>query len=424
MHEFAIPYGKQYLTLRLPEDRAVQVLLAHGKEDGSQDEKAVVRKALEHPIGSPRLCELVRDKKRILVITSDHTRPVPSALTLPLLLGEIRKGAADAEVRILVATGMHRPTTPDEMIAKFGTDLVAHEKFVIHRSGEDPMSFRGILPSGGELWLNALIDWADLTVAEGFVEPHFFAGFSGGRKAILPGIASRKTVLYNHNAGFIADPKATTGNLADNPIHRDMLFAARQAGLAFILNVLLDEDKHVAAAYAGDPEAAHKAGCRECVQRTSVKGALADIVVTSNGGYPLDQNIYQSVKGMTAAEACVKQDGVIVMCAALGDGHGGEAFYRYFAERKDAHAVMDDITGVTAGETKPDQWQAQILARVLCKARCIFVTGPENRATIEAMHMLWAGNLEDAMRMADTFAGEHSSVTVIPDGVGVIVQKN
>ena len=423
MREFEIPYGREHLTLRLPDERIACVLSAHEKSSDQQDQETILRAALEHPIGSPRLSELAKGKKRVLVITSDHTRPVPSALTLPVLLEEIRENAGNAEVRILIATGMHRATTPEEMNAKFGPDLLKKEKFFVHRSGEDPMSFKGILPSGGELWLNALVDWADLVIAEGFIEPHFFAGFSGGRKAILPGIASRKTVLYNHNAGFIASQRATTGNLEENPIHRDMVFAAEKAGLAFILNVLLDEEKHIVAAFAGAPEAAHEAGCKECLRRTSVKGVPADIVITSNGGYPLDQNIYQSVKGMTAAEACVKQDGVIIMCAALGDGHGGEAFFRYFADNVNAEAVESVITGVPAGETKPDQWQAQILARVMRRARCIFVTGRENREMIEKMHMYWAGNLEDAMDTADSLAGKNASVAVIPDGVGVIVRK-
>ena len=422
MREFSIPYGKSSLMLQLPEERIACVLSAHAREAGAPDQETIVRSALEHPIGSSRLCELARGKKNILVITSDHTRPVPSALTLPILLGEIRSGAPDAEIRILIATGMHRATTLEEMNAKFGPELASCENFIVHRSIEDPMSFKGILPSGGELWLNALVDWADLTVAEGFVEPHFFAGFSGGRKAILPGIASRKTVLYNHNAMFIADPKATTGNLEDNPIHRDMVFAARQAGLKFILNVLLDGEKRVIAAYAGDVEKAHKAGCMDCISRTSVEGTPADIAITSNGGYPLDQNIYQSVKGMTAAEACVRQGSVIIMCAALGDGHGGEAFFRYFADNENAEEVERAIAGIPAGETKPDQWQAQILARVMRRARCIFVTGKENRETIEKMHMYWAGNLEDAMEIADSLIGKNATVAVIPDGVGVVVR--
>ena len=156
---------------------------------------------------------------------------------------------------------------------------------------------------------------------------------------------------------------------------------------------------------------------------TSVAAVEADVVITSNGGYPLDQNVYQCVKGMTAAEACVRPGGVIVLCAALGDGHGGEAFYRWFAERSSAEQVTRDIESIPAAQTRMDQWEAQILARVMHKAECIFVTGEENRELIETMHMRWAPNVDAALCMAKERLGADASVTVIPDGVGVIVRE-
>ena len=333
-------------------------------------------------------------------------------------------GNPAAEIRILIATGTHRPTTDAEMRAKFGDALVSRETFVNHVCTDGAMVFKGTLPSGGELWLNSLVDWADLLVAEGFIEPHFFAGFSGGRKSVLPGIAAQKTVLYNHNTGFIDNPAAVRGNLAGNPLHIDMAHAAKLAKLAFILNVALDGDRRVRAAFAGDPEAAHEKGCEACLAETAVHRAAADIVVTSNGGYPLDQNVYQSVKGMAAAEACVRQGGVIIQCAALGDGAGGDAFYRWFKEAESPQAVADAIRRVPASQTRQDQWEAQILARVLLRATVIFVTGRENRALIEDMHMQWAGDLRKAMRVADGIAGADATVAVIPDGVGVVIRRD
>lgn len=206
---------------------------------------------------------------------------------MPLLLEEIRRNNPDAGITILIATGMHRPTTDDELREKLGDSIVEQEKIVVHKAEkEEDMAYFGILPSGGELWLNCLVKEADLVVAEGFVEPHFFAGFSGGRKSILPGIAAKRTVLYNHNARFVGDEKARQGNLQDNPIHRDMLFAAKAAKLSFILNVLIDEKKCVKAAFAGNLESAHEAGCQLCRKWTGVKAAKADIAITSNGGYP------------------------------------------------------------------------------------------------------------------------------------------
>lgn len=163
-----------------------------------------------------------------MIITSDHTRPVPSRITMPLLLEEVRRGNPEAEISLLIATGMHRPTTEVELRARYGDEIVDRENIVVHKAMvKEDMVFFGTLPSGGELWLNRLIKESDLVVAEGFIEPHFFAGFSGGRKAILPGVASAKTVLYNHNARFLQSPHARQGSLDENPIHKDMIFARR-----------------------------------------------------------------------------------------------------------------------------------------------------------------------------------------------------
>ena len=420
METILLPYGREKQTLHVDGTRLSAVLVPNHPRYGNLSEEELVQAALENPIESERLCELAKGKKRILVITSDHTRPVPSRITMPLLLKEIRLYNPEAEITLLIATGIHRPTTESELRSKLGDEMVDRETIVVHKAETDEMAFFGILPSGGELWLNKLVKDADLVVSEGFIEPHFFAGFSGGRKSILPGVASAKTVLYNHNARFLQSPYARQGSMEHNPIHRDMLYAAERAELAFILNVLIDEKKRVLAAVAGHPVAAHCKGCAACKQFTRVETVVSDIAITSNGGYPLDQNVYQSVKGMTAAESCVKQGGVIIMCAALGDGHGGEHFYRWFADRPDADAVARDIENIPPENTRMDQWEAQMLARVLKKATCIFVTGEENRTLVETMHMRWAPDVDAALVQATALMGENASITVIPDGVGVI----
>ena len=417
-----LPYGHGKQMLHVEDDRLQAVLAPAHEDKQALNQQAIVQEALENPLGTPRLCELAKGKQKIVVITSDHTRPVPSGVTMPLLLEEIRKGNPDAAITLLVATGMHRPTTEAELRAKYGDEIVDNETFVIHKATvEEDMAFFDTLPSGGELWLNKLVKEADLVVSEGFIEPHFFAGFSGGRKSILPGVASGKTVLYNHNARFIASAHARQGSLESNPIHRDMLYAAEQAKLAFILNVLIDAEKRVIAAVSGHHEQAHRTGCKLCEQLTRVTPVVSDIAITSNGGYPLDQNVYQSVKGMTAAESCVREGGAVIICAALGDGHGGEAFYRWFADRANAQEVAQAIESVPPEKTFMDQWEAQILARVMMKAHCWFVTGEENRELIETMHMRWAPSADAALAEATALLGENATVTVIPDGVGVIV---
>lgn len=419
----SIPYGDTYQHADVPDSRVRAVLQSGGLPQAAADPHALVRQALDNPIGSPRLRELAAGASRALVITSDHTRPVPSAITLPPMLQEMRLGNPDIQIKILIATGCHRASTPQEMADKFGPELLAREEFVIHdaRRAQD-MARMGTLPSGGELRVNRLAaDWADLIVSDGFLEPHFFAGFSGGRKSVLPGIASQRTVMANHCAAFIADPRARAGILQGNPIHTDMRWAADAVGLRFILNVVLDAQKRIVAAFAGDTQQAHSQGCAYVARHAQVGAVPADIVVTSNGGYPLDQNIYQCVKGMTAAEACVNPGGVVILCASCCDGHGSEDLYDTFARGDAPQEILRQILRVPADQTRPDQWQAQILARVLCRSRVILVSDQCDHAMIRAMQLTPAASLAEALALADAWM-PGGSVTVIPDGVSVIVQ--
>ena len=227
------------------------------------------------------------------------------------MLEELRRANPDIEIVLLVATGFHRGTTKEELIEKLGADIVQSEKIVVHDAQDQDSNVKiGVLPSGAELIIDKVAVDCDLLVSEGFVEPHFFAGFSGGRKSVLPGICDQKTVFGNHCGAFIDSPYARTGILDNNPIHADMLAAQEMAGLAYIVNVVINEEKKVVAAFAGDPVKAHETACRFLAPYCEIEAEAADIVITGNGGAPLDQNIYQCVKSMTAAEACVRPGGV------------------------------------------------------------------------------------------------------------------
>ena len=417
------PYGKDFLSLDIPESRFAGVMESHMHEykpAGTPDE--LVRTAMANPIGTPTLAVMAEGKKKVVIICSDHTRPVPSKVIIPPMLEEIRKGSPDADITLLVATGCHRETTKEELINKFGEDIVANEKIVVHDCDDtDNLVYIGKLPSGGDLIVNKLAVEADLLVAEGFIEPHFFAGFSGGRKSILPGIASRKTVVYNHNGKFIDDPHSRTGIVDGNPIHNDMLYAARAAHLAYIVNVINDSNKTPIYAVAGDVDLAHRVGREFLSSQCQVPANMSDIVISTNGGYPLDQNIYQSVKGMTAAEATVKEGGVIIMIAKSNDGHGGQTFYETFRDEPDEDAMLARFRATPAEETIPDQWQSQIFARVLKRARIIYVSDAPAEM-VRDLHMLPASTLEEALALADQLLGRTDTpITVIPDGVSVIV---
>ena len=420
-----IPYGNGKLSLSLAQEEVAGIFRsAIEQEHPACPGMELVEKALERPLASPGLAELARGRKTAVIIASDHTRPVPSKVIIPPMLRELRRGNPEIQITILIATGFHRATADAELRRKFGDDIVGQEKIIVHDcQDQSSLAFAGILPSGGELWLNKLALETDLLIAEGFIEPHFFAGFSGGRKSVLPGIAGRTTVLSNHCAAFIDSEFARTGNLENNPLHKDMLWAAKTAGLAFIVNVILNGEKEVVRAFAGDAFAAHEAGCREMSRLSLISVPESEIVITSNGGYPLDQNLYQAVKGMTAAEAAVAPGGVIILAAACQDGHGGEGFYRTLAEANSPEEVLEKLRKIPATETIPDQWESQILARILSKNPVIVVTDQCDHAIIHAMHMQAASTLQEALLLARRKTGSSAKIALIPDGVSVIVRK-
>ena len=392
------------------------------KAEDSEDE--LVRKAMAAPIGSPRLSELARGKKTATIIVSDHTRPVPSKHILPFMLAELREGNPDIDITLLIATGFHRATTREELAAKVGEELASREKFVCHDSRDASSNVEiGVLPSGARLVIDRLAAETDLLVAEGFIEPHFFAGFSGGRKSVLPGVCDQVTVLGNHCSKFIDSPYARTGILEGNPLHTDMVAAAKLAKLQYIVNVVIDEDKKVAAAFAGDPFQAHEAGCSflkgYCRVKPQKKG---DIVITSNGGAPLDQNVYQSVKGLTAAEAAAAPGAVLIISSRCNDGVGGDSFYKALHECDTLEHLMERILATPMDQTDPDQWEYQILCRMMLKHRIIFVSEPSMQKTLEDMKLEYAPDLDTALERAYAEKGPDAHLVIIPNGISVIVE--
>ena len=417
-----LPFGRTHLTAELPSHRLNAVLCSRLESyQPPRGEAELVEAALCNPIGSPKLEELAVGKERIVLIASDHTRPVPSKVLVPPMLAAIRRGNPNAKITILIATGCHRGTTKEELIEKFGPEIVAREEIVIHDcADESSLVTIGTLPSGGVLRIHRIAAEADLLISEGFIEPHFFAGFSGGRKSVLPGIAARETVFWNHNSIFIADPHARTGILDGNPLHRDMLYAARCAKLAFICNVVINAKRQVVGAFAGDCDLAHIAGTEFLKTLCQVPVTPADIVITTNNGYPLDQNIYQAVKGMTAGEACCRKGGVIIMVAACEDGHGGESFRKTIAEGGTPAEILNHIQSTPPERTLPDQWESQILARILNKCHVVLISRADP-ALVRSMQMHPASDIPQALAIADSLLGYSGSITVIPEGISTIV---
>lgn len=419
-----IPYYTSTLALHVEEENLKAVLTAkmHGFHAEKSQEQLVLD-ALEHPVGSPRLRTLAEGKRKIVIVTSDHTRAVPSKITLPLLLKEIRSGNPDADITILIATGLHRPTTEEEQRRMFGDEIVDHEKIAINNAFA-PEQFVELctLPSGAVFQVNRLAAECDLLVTEGFVEPHFFAGFSGGRKSILPGICSERTVNENHSYKAVSHPRSNSGMLKDNPIHADMLCAAKAVNVQFIFNVALDGEKKIVAAWAGDLEKAHEAGVAFIRQWSQCPVVTGDIVVTSNGGYPLDQNLYQSPKAMATAEACAGEDGVIIMCCSCCDGMGG-AHFGQLIQRGTPDEIDRYLSSIPPEKTIPEQWCTQVCVRVLRKHPVILVTTFLSHDEVRKANMIPASTPDEALEIAYRLKGKQASVVVIPDGVSVLTVK-
>lgn len=423
-----LPYNKTVLKVNIPDSRFKGIIKANPSAQVSNNYKysqsQLVKESLKNPVDSPKLSQLVRGKNHIVIISSDHTRPVPEKIMMPEILATIKKGNPQAQVTILIATGTHRPTTKSELIEKFGKDIVENVDIKVHKSGDESnMVTIGKLPSGAVCRINKLAVEADLLIADGFIEPHFFAGYSGGRKAVFPGIAARRSVVGNHNGSFIDSKHSRTGILTHNPIHKDMIQAAKLAKLAFIVNVVLDSNKRIIGSFAGNPFSAHLKGTKFVDQMMSSRPIFSEITVTSNGGYPLDQNMYQTVKGLTGAEATNNDHGVIIMVAGLTDGTGGERFYNDFKNAKKISDIYTEALKTPAEKTPQDQWQSQILARVMMKHQVIIVSSPKSASMVRNMKMKYASSVDKALEMADEIVGKNASISVLPDGVSTIIKK-
>ncbi|HEY8392905.1 MAG TPA: nickel-dependent lactate racemase [Capillibacterium sp.] len=421
MPVFKLPYHTTHMEVEVEEKNLKAVLTSNLHQyRAKKGEQELILEALANPIGTPRLRELARGKKKVVIVTSDHTRAMPSKLTLPVLLAEIRQGNPEAQIKILIATGLHRATTVEEQRQKFGDKIVEEEEIVVHNAfDENACEYVCQLPSGASLVVNKLVTEADLLVCEGFIEPHFFAGFSGGAKSILPGVCSAKTVNENHSARAIAHPNSKAGIIHGNVIHEDMVYAARQVGVDFILNVTLDAEKKVIAAFAGDVEKAHEAGCNFVTELSRVEPVQGDIVITSVGGYPLDQNLYQSPKAAATAEACAGEDGVIILVAGCVDGLGGEHFGELITGGT-VEEIHERIMGIPDEETIPEQWCAQIFSSMLMKHKLILVTTNLAPGIVRKANMIPAASAQEALALAYQLKGADAKVVVIPDGVSVI----
>jgi nickel-dependent lactate racemase len=362
-----LAYGKEGLNVEVPVDAGV---LEPAYVAGLPDERAALLEAMRSPIAGPALSAIVKSGDRVVIVHTDITRATPNDRMLPVVLSELESAGVQREdITLLNALGTHRPQTDDELRAMLGDEVVDCYRCVQHDGNDDANLVEvGTTRFGHAVRVNRTYMEADVRILTGFIEPHFFAGFSGGPKGVLPSIAGAESVLDNHGAKMIAHTGATWGVTKGNPVWEEMLEAAKMTRPSFLLNVAMNRDKQMTGVFAGELEAAHAAGCAFVQESAMVPiDEPFDVVVTSNSGYPLDLNLYQAVKGMSAAAQAVREGGAIIIAAQCWDGipdHG--PFGTLLREASDPAAMLARIE--SPGFASADQWQVQILCRILAKA--------------------------------------------------------
>lgn len=379
-----------------------------------------MRTALRNPVRLPRLRELARVSRCAVIVTCDKTRGVPSHTTIPAILDELRNGGMNtAQVKVVVATGLHKGETMADVRERLGGALTDSLHIEIHDSDDETqLTFLGRLSSGVPLYLDRAVIESDLVVVESTVEPHFFAGFTGGSKVILPGVAGSQTILGNHSWKNIDDPRSRYGNI-ENPIRSDADESLCHLKRVFALNLVLDSRKRMVHATSGDPIASFRKSAEAVTRHSHMRvQRRPDVVITTNGGYPLDRDIYQCVKGIAVAEQVLHSGSRIIMVGECVDGVAHDGFLNLMAS--DSPDVLHEKIRRSSCAI-PDQWEAQVLCRILRQNPVWFVTRPELRSEIESMHMRYAPTVEQALSSAGLSKGQH--VLVVSHGPSTILTK-
>jgi nickel-dependent lactate racemase len=408
-----LAYGDGSLEIELPAGQTT--VISPIEQRGLSDERGSFRAALDGPIAARPLREHLAPGSRICIVFTDITRATPNERIIPWLLDYLREaGVRPEQITLLNALGTHRPNTPEEL-ARMLTPAVMRDNRVLNHEPENPDALVAVgeTAGGAPALLNRHLVEADVRIVTGFIEPHFFAGFSGGPKGIMPGVAGMETVISNHGRRNIASPNAAFGITEGNPLWEEMRDIALRPGPSFLINVTLNERRAITGVFSGDLIAAHKVGI-EFVRKSAMRpvDGLYDVVITTNSGYPLDQNLYQSVKGMSAAARIVKKGGAIIIAAECRAGiPDGSPFQQILARAKDP----EDILALIARETYPEQWQGQIQALIQRKAR-IFLHSSLPAEAVRAAHLIPVADIAELVGKLQGEAGRELSIAALPQG--------
>ncbi len=423
MKQVKLKYGTDGILMKFPETPNFQGVLYPDATAPLADPQVVLKDSLANPIASPALRQLARGRQDAVIVISDITRPVPNRLLLPEIIGELAEAGLSADkITILVATGIHRPNEGAELEQLVGREIAGHYRIINHLSQQqDDMELVGHIAGGVPAYVNKHYLHADLKILTGFIEPHMWAGFSGGRKSILPGISSAQTLQFMHGPEMVAHPKTAYGVLDGNPFHEAGLEIMAKAGADFIVNVTLDTDKQVTGIFSGDPVKAHLEGVaflsRHCIKTLDQP---LDFVITTNAGAPLDCNLYQSAKGLSGVAGATKKGGVILIASQCPEGFGSEEYRQVFNYATSPEAFIKQI--MNKDFFILDQWCAQETYQVRIKNEIWIHTDGIDSATLQQFHFQPVTDMENALaQLLDRF-GQDARWAIIPDGPLLILR--
>jgi len=403
--------GQSEMLLNLPDENLKEMLLPN-EVAPLPDPRAAVEQALANPIGSPSLLDLLRERKpnRVTIVVNDITRPTPYSIMLPPVLRILDEaGIRPEQVTFVVATGIHRPHTDEENRRIFGSDVVDRYRFVNHNCQADDLVTVGKLSDGTNLTINREVAEADFLITTGLIGLHYFAGYSGGRKSILPGVAAKDLITHNHKR--MTDPRASTARYKDNPVHHIMMEAARLVGVDFILNVVTDAKKQIVAVVAGDLEAAWLEGVAACERQSIIHvDEQVDVAICSAGGFPKDIDVYQSQKAMEAADQVVRPGGTIILVADCREGFGGEAAFEVWMREAKS---LDDIFRRFEAHFELGGHKAYAIAKVLKEKEVVLISGQPPELA-KSLFMRPAASLDEALEYVRQKHGPDFKAYVLP----------
>lgn len=408
-------FGKHGIEVSVPDSVRTEVVSCRSAAALS-DVQGALAAALDRPIGCAPLAELAAGKRTAAISVCDITRPAPNSTTLPPLLARLHEAGIPVEgITILIATGLHRGATDDEIVTILGPEISQKYRVVNHDAQKrEQHRYLGTTRAGTPVHIDERFMAADLHITLGFIEQHLMLGFSGGRKLIVPGVAAQETIKVIHSPRFNREPLATEGSIADNPLHHEFLEIAAMARHDFILDVTLTHDRQISGVFAGNPVKAHAAGV-DFLERTSLETLPepVDAAITSSAGYPLDLTFYQVLKGVTAAAHIVKPGGTILLVAECAEGIGSPPYARMLAGYQGPEPFLDSIRNAPV---VIDQWQLERLALGSLKHRLLFYTPgakPEQLGSLAAQAF---SNLDNAVAAVLDGLPPGGRVALVPDG--------